>query len=40
MARMRSPSAPAPNPANTTQWIAPMRTVASMATIASTDVGM
>ena len=38
--RMRSPSAPEPNPANTTEWMAPMRTVASMRMIASGIVGM
>ena len=40
LARIRSPSAPAPKPAKTTQWIAPIRTVASIATIASAEVGM
>ena len=40
LALIRSPSAPAPKPANTTQWIAPIRTVASMAMIASAVVGM
>jgi hypothetical protein len=38
--RIRSPSAPAPNPANTTQWMAPILTVASIAMIASGEVGM
>jgi hypothetical protein len=40
LAAIRSPSAPAPKPAKTTEWIAPMRTVASMSTIASGEVGM
>ena len=40
LARIRSPSAPAPKPAKTTQWMAPIRTVASIAMIASADVGM
>ena len=30
----------APKPANTTEWIAPMRTVASISTIGSGQVGM
>ncbi len=38
--RMRSPSAPEPNPANTTEWMAPMRTMASMTMMASGVVGM
>jgi hypothetical protein len=40
LAAIRSPSAFAPNPAKTTQWIAPIRTVASMRAIASGEVGM
>jgi hypothetical protein len=38
--RIRSPSAPEPNPAKTTMWIAPMRTTASMRMMASGIVGM
>ena len=38
--RTRSPSAPEPNPAKTTEWIAPMRTMASMRMMASGIVGM
>ena len=38
--RMRSPSAPAPKPAKMTMMTAPMRTAASMSTIASAQVGM
>jgi hypothetical protein len=40
LATIRDDSAPAPNPANTTMWIAPIRTAASMRTIASGQVGM
>jgi len=40
LAAMRSPRALAPNPAKTTEWIAPMRTVASMSMMASAEVGM
>jgi hypothetical protein len=40
LAPMRSASAPAPKPAKTTEWIAPILTVASMSTIASGAVGM
>ena len=40
--RSRDPVAErrAPKPAKTTEWIAPMRTVASISTIASGQVGM
>lgn len=38
--RIRSPSAPLPKPANTTRWIAPMRTQASISATASVQVGM
>ena len=36
---MRSPSAPAPKPAKTTEWMAPMRAQASISTMASGIVG-
>jgi hypothetical protein len=39
-AAMRSASAPEPKPAKTTEWMAPMRTQASMSTIASGQTGM
>jgi hypothetical protein len=40
LAAMRSRSALAPKPANTAEWMAPMRAQASMVTIASGQVGM
>jgi hypothetical protein len=39
-AEMRSLRAPAPKPAKTATWIAPIRTAASMTKIASGIVGM
>ena len=40
LATIRSASAPWPNPANTTEWIAPIRAQASIATSASGTIGM
>ena len=40
LAAIRSASAFSPNPANTTRWIAPIRTVASISAIASGQIGM
>ena len=40
LARTRSARAPAPKPAKTTEWMAPMRTAASISMMASGQVGM